>query len=73
MLGSGCASCVKLERVTGQAVTELGLDAKFDGHRLRQHRQPRHPAHPGLVVDGQVLLSGRVSTARQLKDSLTAD
>ena len=30
ILGPGCANCVNLERVTRQAVADLGIDATFE-------------------------------------------
>ena len=73
ILGSGCANCVNLEKATRQAVDELGLEATFEkvtdyadiaGYGIMRT--------PGLVVDEQVLLSGRVPTAGQVKDLLSA-
>jgi small redox-active disulfide protein 2 len=75
ILGSGCNNCVNLERVTREAVADLGLDAEFE-------KVTDYPAiigygvmsTPGLVVDGKVILSGRVPTVakvRELLESLT--
>ena len=73
ILGSGCANCVNLEKATRQAVEELGLEATFEkvtdyadiaGYGIMRT--------PGLVVDERVLLSGRVPTARQVRELLTA-
>ena len=73
ILGSGCANCVNLEKATRQAVAELGLDATFekvtDYADIAAYGIMRTP---GLVVDEQVLLSGRVPTAGQVRDLLTA-
>lgn len=71
ILGSGCANCVTLERVTREAAAELGLDATFE-------KVTDYPAivgygvmkTPGLVVDEQVVLSGRVPTAAQVRELL---
>jgi small redox-active disulfide protein 2 len=72
ILGSGCANCVNLEKATRQAVDELGLEATFekvtDYADIAAYGIMRTP---GLVVDEQVLLSGRVPTAGQVKDLLT--
>jgi len=73
ILGSGCANCVNLEKATRQAVDELGLEATFekvtDYADIATYGIMRTP---GLVVDDQVLLSGRVPTAGQVKDLLAA-
>lgn len=71
ILGSGCANCVNLEKATRQAVEELGLQATFekvtDYADIAAYGIMRTP---GLVVDEQVLLSGRVPTTSQVKDLL---
>ncbi|BDO41008.1 hypothetical protein CELL_01882 [Cellulomonas sp. T2.31MG-18] len=71
ILGSGCANCVNLERVTREAATELGLDAQFekvtDYGEIAGYGVMRTP---GLVVDEQVVMSGRVPTAAQVRELL---
>ncbi len=71
VLGPGCANCVNLERVTREAVAELGIDATVEkvtdfaaivGYGVMRT--------PGLVVDEKVVLSGRVPTAGQVKEIL---
>jgi small redox-active disulfide protein 2 len=73
ILGSGCANCVNLEKVTKQAIEELGLEATFekvtDYADIATYGIMRTP---GLVVDDQVLLSGRVPTRTQVKELLLA-
>jgi len=76
ILGPGCTNCVNLERVTREAVAELGLDAQIEkvtdfptivGYGVM--------STPGLVVDEKVVLSGRVPTTaavRELLASLTS-
>ena len=71
ILGSGCANCVNLERVTREAVADLGLDAQFE-------KVTDYPAivgygvmsTPGLVVDEKVVLSGLVPTAANVRELL---
>jgi small redox-active disulfide protein 2 len=73
ILGSGCANCHNLERVTREAVADLGLEATFekvtDYADIASYGIMRTP---GLVVDEAVLLSGRVPTAGQVKELLSA-
>ena len=73
ILGPGCANCVNLEKAARQAVDELGLEASFEkvtdyadiaGYGIMRT--------PGLVVDEEVVLSGRVPTVRQVKELLAA-
>jgi small redox-active disulfide protein 2 len=71
VLGPGCANCVNLEKATRQAVADLGLDATIE-------KVTDYPtilgygvmSTPGLVVDEQVVLAGRVPTAAQLRELL---
>ena len=73
ILGSGCANCANLEKATRQAVDELGLEATFekvtDFADIASYGILRTP---GLVVDEEVLLSGRVPTAGQVRELLAA-
>ena len=71
ILGSGCANCVNLEKAAKQAASELGIDATFekvtDYADIASYGIMRTP---GLVVDEEVVLSGRVPTAAQVKELL---
>jgi small redox-active disulfide protein 2 len=68
ILGTGCAKCQTLERVTHEAVDALGLDADFE-----KVTDPGEIASwgvmatPALVVDDEVVLSGRVPSAGDVK------
>lgn len=71
ILGSGCANCVTLERVTREALAELGAIADIE-----KVTEPADIASwgvlrtPGLVVDDEVVLSGRVPTREQVVELL---
>lgn len=71
ILGPGCANCVNLERVTREAVATLGLDASIekvtDYAAILGYGVMKTPA---LVVDEQVVLSGRVPTAAHVRELL---
>jgi len=73
ILGSGCANCVNLERVTREAIAALGVEATVEkvtdfptivGYGVM--------STPGLVVDEKVVLSGRVPTAAQVRELLAS-
>jgi small redox-active disulfide protein 2 len=72
ILGSGCANCQALERVTRQALAELHIPAQVekvqDYPTIAGYGVMRTPA---LVVDEQVVLSGRVPTLAQVRDLLS--
>lgn len=71
VLGPGCNNCVTLEARTRQALAELGQDAAIEkvtdtaqiiGYGVM--------STPGLVVDGTVVVSGRVPSVKQLAELL---
>ena len=71
ILGSGCANCVNLERVTREALAALGVEATVE----KVTNFPTIVGYgvmstPGLVVDEKVVLSGRVPTAAQVREIL---
>ena len=67
ILGSGCANCVNLEKNTREALATLGLEATVekvtDFSEIAGYGIMRTP---GLVVDDQVLLSGRVAKPAEI-------
>jgi small redox-active disulfide protein 2 len=71
ILGPGCKNCALLERRTLEALAELGLSAEVS--RVEDYDEILSfgiMATPGLVVDGKVLLTGKVPTARALAELL---
>lgn len=68
ILGSGCARCQQLEANTVEALAGLGLDASIE-----KVTDPAEIASwgvmatPALVVDDEVLLSGRVPTPDEVQ------
>ena len=71
ILGPGCNNCKALERVTRQALAELALSAELD----KVTDYPTIAGYgvmstPALVIDEQVVLSGRVPGLAQVRDIL---
>lgn len=73
VLGTGCAKCHTLEKVTREAVAELNLEADIekveDIVKIMGYGVMRTPA---LVVDEKVLHSGSVPSVKEMKELLTA-
>ena len=63
ILGTGCPNCKRLEKVTRQALDELGVEATVTKVTdMMDILSYKIPATPGLVIDGQVVSYGRVPT-----------
>jgi small redox-active disulfide protein 2 len=72
VLGTGCAKCKSLEKVTRKAVDELNLDATVtkveDIQKIMEYSVMRTPA---LVIDEKVVLSGQLQKVADLKELIT--
>nr|NQU88968.1 TM0996/MTH895 family glutaredoxin-like protein [Bacteroidota bacterium] len=72
VLGPGCPKCKTLEKTTRDAVAELGLDAtitKVDD--IMEILGYGVASSPALVVDGKVVLKGRLPSSKEIKELLT--
>ena len=69
ILGPGCARCQRLEQLTREVATELGVEAEFE-HVKDMDKIMAYPiVHtPGLVVDEDLKASGRIPS----KDEIAA-
>jgi small redox-active disulfide protein 2 len=71
VLGSGCASCKKLEENTRKAVEELGIEATIEKvEDFKQIMAYGVMKTPALVVDEKVKIMGRVPSADEIKKYL---
>ena len=72
VLGTGCARCKSLEKITRKAAEELNLDATVekveDIQKIMEYAVMRTPA---LVINDKVVLSGQVPKVAEIKDLLT--
>ena len=73
LLGTGCATCKRLEAHVRTAVDQLGLDATIekveDVSAILSYGVQTMPA---LVRDDEVVVAGRVPSPRQLTEILAA-
>jgi small redox-active disulfide protein 2 len=68
VLGPGCTNCKTLERVTREAVADLGLDATIE--KVEDYAEIAGygiMSTPALVVDEEVLVYGRVPKVAELR------
>lgn len=69
VLGTGCAKCKNLEAATKQAIIDLELVATVtkeeDIVKIMQYGVMQTP---GLVINGKVVLSGKIPSNPQLKE-----
>ncbi len=73
ILGGGCANCKRLEMLTREVVNELGIEAEFI--KVTDHNEiMQYPilSTPALVVDEQVLSSGRIPSKPEITEWLQA-
>jgi len=71
ILGTGCVRCRTLEKVTREAVEETHITATIRKEEDIVKIMNYGIMHtPGLVIDGKVVLSGRVPSAKEIKEIL---
>ena len=69
VLGTGCSSCKALYETTKQAISELGSDATLIKEEdLLKIMEYNILGLPALVIDGKVVMSGRVPSVAELKE-----
>ena len=73
VLGPGCYRCRELEKVTKQAIEELGLEVQIEKvDQMDKILSYGISRTPGLVIDGKVVLSGKIPSIDEVKKLLKA-
>jgi small redox-active disulfide protein 2 len=71
VLGTGCAKCKSLEKLTNEVIAESKIEATVekveDIYKIMQFGVMSTPA---LVINQKVVLSGRLPSAAELKEIL---
>ena len=72
VLGTGCAKCNSLEKVTKEVVTELNIDATVEKvEDIAKIMEAGVMITPALLVDEKLIISGYVPSNKELKNLLT--
>jgi small redox-active disulfide protein 2 len=72
VLGTGCPKCKALEKATQEAVAELGVEASITKEEDIMKIMEYGIMHtPGLVIDGKVVMSGRLPSGKEIRQFLT--
>jgi len=77
VLGSGCPRCHTLEKNAKEAVKQLGIEAEVEHitnlqHSIQRMQEVRAMSTPALVVDGKLVLQGKVPSVPELVQTLTS-
>ncbi len=68
VLGPGCAKCHSLEKTVKDVVAALKLDIKVEEVKdMKQIMQYPILMTPGLVINGKVVMSGKVPTRAEVE------
>jgi small redox-active disulfide protein 2 len=72
ILGTGCSKCKTLEEITRKVVKYNGIDATITKiEDIVEIMKFNIMTTPALVVDGRVVVKGRVPSTEELKQLLT--
>ena len=72
VLGTGCAKCKSLEKVTKEAVEKTGVNATVTKvEDIVEIMQFGVMTTPALIIDGKVVVKGKVPTVEEISKLLT--
>ena len=73
VLGTGCPRCKTLVTRVEEAVNALALEASVEKvENIQEIAKFGVMSTPALVLDGKVLFTGRVPTAREIAELISA-
>ena len=71
ILGTGCSKCKTLEKLTREVVEQNGIDASITKvEDIMDIMKYGVMSTPALVVNGEVMIKGRVPSAEEIKQVL---
>ncbi|MDA3891802.1 MAG: thioredoxin family protein [Salinivirgaceae bacterium] len=72
VLGTGCAKCKALEKATKEAIEKTGINATLTKvEDIVEIMQFGVMTTPALVIDGEIVIKGKVPTVDEISKLLT--
>lgn len=72
--GPGCARCEATEKVVKQACADLGISPEIEhGYDVREYVKLGVRLTPALLIDGKIVVSGKVPALDDVKKLLSAE
>ena len=73
VVGPGCYRCIETEKNVKEAVKQLSIQAEvIKVTSVAEFAEKGVMFTPGVVVDGKVVVSGKIPTADEIKKILSA-
>jgi len=74
VFGSGCPRCKQTEKIIKKAVEELGADGTVEKVTdMNKIMEKGILSTPAVVIDGKVVLTGRIPSLDEAKKLINAD
>jgi small redox-active disulfide protein 2 len=72
VLGTGCAKCKTLEKITREVISEMGIPADITKEEdIMKIMSYGILNTPGLVINGKVVVSGRIPSSSEIKELIS--
>ena len=74
IVGPGCPRCIATEKSVKEAVKQLGIQAEISKVTdVAEFAKKGVMFTPGVIVDGQVKISGKIPTVDEIKQILSSE
>ena len=72
VLGTGCPKCKTLEKSTREVIAQMGIEADISKEEDIMKIMEYGIMHtPGLVINGKVVVSGRLPSSKEIEQFIT--
>lgn len=73
IVGPGCPRCIATEKNVKEAVKQLGIQAEITKvTNVTEFAKKGVMFTPGVIVDGKVVISGKIPTVAEIKEVLSS-